>query len=162
MKANKKWIGRGFIANGTNCNVLNLLRILVEDSESKVYIPSDYKVGSRVRIDKNVYYNPKDINNPVEVVGIRTNQSRFNFSLLCLKPVMVDIDGELVSKKVWRNYNVIRDGKLVINKIYAKLIPVEVFDALSEAALLKDNKGNIIISYHSAEELRGLIEKIVD
>lgn len=26
----------------------------------------------------------------------------------------------------------------------------------------KDNKGNIIISYHSAEELRGLIEKIVD
>lgn len=143
----KKFIGDGInseIKNSTCNNVLNIIRALIEDKNCKVYIPNDYKKGTLYtpNHDPKVHFYPVDCGRQVQIVGLQSNQERFNFSALALVDVMVEVEVngevELVDKKVWRQFNIIRDGQLTMNYICA-VLSEENFDALKKIGILYYN-----------------------
>lgn len=145
MTNEKKWIGEGLKPNSVNCNVLNVLRTLIENENTIVYIPDGYKKGSTSSsLDSRVHFYPSEAGRRIEVVGITSNQERFNFSLQGLVNVLVEQDlpnsteVKLVPKKVWRQYNIIRDSKLMFDYIIARL-DEESFNDLRDAGLLYYN-----------------------
>ena len=142
MKSNK-FIGEGLKVEGPNLNVINVLRVLVEDKGSIVYIPHGYKKETSTSGDPKVHFNPVEAGKSIKVTDIQSNQERFNFSLTGLVDVMVEQEiasGEvcLVPKKIWRQYNIIRDGKLMMDYIVCKLSE-EAFTNLRNAGILYYN-----------------------
>ena len=125
-------------------NVLNILRCLIEDDNSTVYIPYDYKSGTPNRkVDPKVHYLPYEAGRPVKITGIQSNKERFNFSLTGIIDVAVEVekdDGtvDIQMKKVFRQYNVIRDGKLVIDHLVSKLSEQSFMD-LRDSGILYYN-----------------------
>lgn len=141
----KKWIGEGLKSEGTNKNVLNILRTLVEDEESTVYVPYNYVKGYndyKVEGDPRVHFYPAESGRPAKIMSVLSNSERYNFSIVCLVDVLVEYyEGdkvELKQKKVWRTYNVVRDGKLVIDKVSVRLSK-DAFESLRDADLLYYN-----------------------
>ena len=138
------FIGDGLKSEGVSLNVLNILRSLVEDRDSIVYIPQDYKRGSASSgYDSKVHALPSEAGKPIHVIGLSSNQERFNFSVLGLVDIMVEedsVDGEvsLVPKKVFRQYTIVRDGNLTMEYIVAKL-SAKSFTVLRDAGILYYN-----------------------
>lgn len=142
-----KFIGEGLNGkiNSPNTNVLNVLRALVEDKDSTVYISNSYVNGSTWSSsgDPRVHFLPTDCGKKITVVGIQSNEERFNFSLNGIVDVLVEYpreDGtvELKDKKVFRTYNIIRDGELTMDSISAKLSE-DSFNKLREIGILYYN-----------------------
>lgn len=144
-----KFIGDGLKARDSSksynpsFNVLNILRSLIEDQCSSVYIPYNYKNGTIGNYDPKVHYFPYEAGRPVKITGIQSNKERFNFSLTGIIDVAVEVEKEdgtvdIQMKKVFRQYNVIRDGKLVIDKLVAKLSE-QSFIALRDSDILYYN-----------------------
>ena len=127
----RDFIGYGLADEGPNKNVLNIIRVLVEDKDSTIYIPYDYMTEkTNKERDPKLHFLPKESGRPLQVVDVQGNKERFNLSVKCLVDVKVEVaenEGteneviNLVDKKVWRNYNIFRDGELVIDHIVAKL-----------------------------------------
>lgn len=120
-----EFIGTG-LSVGTNKNVVNILRSLVEDENCVAYVPYDYIAAKTGREkDPAVHYLPKEQGRPMQIIDMVAHKERFNFSVKCLVDVMVEVQEqgstELKRMKVWRNYNVVRDGQLVMDHIAAKL-----------------------------------------
>lgn len=140
----KKYIGEGLKNTGPNLNVLNVLRTLIENKNTVVYIPDGYKKSTNSGSDPKVHFYPSEAGRRIEVVGITSNQTRFNFSLLGLVNVLVEEylpntnEVQLAPKKVWRQYNIIRDSKLMFDYIIAKL-DKSSFDDLRDADILYYN-----------------------
>lgn len=141
-------IGEGLKPEGVNLNVLNILRSLIEDKESIVYIPQDYKRGSSSGYyDSKVHMMPSESGKPIKVIDISSNQERFNFSVLGLVDVIVEVENEdgsvdLVPKKVYRQYNIVRDGKLTMDYVVANLSE-DSFYNLREAGILYYNGAEV-------------------
>lgn len=138
----KKFIGEGLKSIGNNLNVLNVLRTLVEDNDTEVYIPYSYQKETTRSADPKVHFAPKESGNPLRVVAIQSHQERFNFSVTTILNVFVDIENEdgtvdLVPKKVFRNYNIIRDGELTVNHIFAKFGDIGTYNILAESGILR-------------------------
>lgn len=152
----KKWIGAGInsdLKDSVSNNVLNVIRALVEDKDSVVYIPNEYQNGSTYRTspDPAVHFLPTECGKSIRVIGLQSNQERFNFSMIGLVDVIVEYpqeDGsvELKDKKIFRQYNIIRDGKLTVDYVSAKLSP-DSFDALKKIGILYYN-GLIVPENH--------------
>lgn len=144
----KKWIGDGLnsdLASSTRNNVLNVVRALVDDFWSVVYIPDTYMNGSKYRssADPAVHFLPSECGKAVRVIGVQSNQERYNFSLVCMVDVAVEFQNEdgtvdIKNKKVFRQYNIIRDGKLTVDYLAAKLSDTS-FDALKKIGILYYN-----------------------
>lgn len=141
----KKFIGEGLKCSGPNRNVLNILRLLVEDEDCTVYVPYNYVRGSNNYVpsgDPRVHFYPAESGRPARVMSLKSNSERYNFSIVCLVDVLVeyyeDDKVELRQKKVWRTYNVVRDGELSIDKVSAKLSE-SAFESLRDADLLYYN-----------------------
>lgn len=123
----KDFIGSGIADVGANKNVVNILRLLTEDEDSIVYVPYNYVASKLDRSsDPRVHFPPKESGRPMEVITLTSNQERFNFSVTCLADVKVEYtseDGkiELKDKRVWRTYSIIKDGKLNVDTMAAKL-----------------------------------------
>lgn len=120
-----EFIGAGF-KEGVNKNVVNILRSLVEDKDCVAYIPYNYVLAKEGRSkDPKVHFPPKESGRPVAIIDMLAHKERFNFSVRCLADVKVEVEEEgrtlFRDMKVWRSYNIIRDGKLVIDHIAAKL-----------------------------------------
>lgn len=144
----RDFIGTGISEQGPNKNVINILRVLVEDKNSTVFVPYDYisdKEGKSK--DPRVHFPPKASGRPMQVIDIVAHQERFNFSLQCLVDVKVEFDNDgtitLEDKKVWRNYHVIRDGKLAMSEVVAKLSE-SAYNDLRSAGILYI--GDIVVS----------------
>lgn len=148
MKKPFTMIGEGLKPEGVNLNVLNILRTLIEDDESVVYIPQDYKRGSAAGYaDSSVHMVPSEAGRPIRVLSISSNQERFNFSLMGLVDVMVEEvqdDGSvnLTPKQVFRQYTIVRDGELTMDFIVAKLSN-ETFNDLRDAGILYYNGASV-------------------
>lgn len=144
----KKWIGDGLnsdLAHSTRNNVLNVVRALVDDHSSIVYIPDTYMSGSKYRTsgDPAVHFLPSECGKAVRVIGVQSNQERYNFSLICMVDVIVEFKNEdgtvdLKNKKVFRQYNIIRDGELTVDYLAAKLSS-DSFNALKKIGILYYN-----------------------
>lgn len=139
------FIGEGLKSDGVNLNVLNILRSLLEDKDSIVYIPQDYKRGVKsYGYDSKVHMIPAEAGKPIQVISLTSNQKRFNFSVLGLMDIVVENEDEttgevsLVPKKVWRQYNIVRDSKLMMDYIVAKLSESS-FISLRDAGILYYN-----------------------
>lgn len=150
---NKVLIGEGLKPQGPNLCVLNVMRSLLEDKESVVYIPQDYVLGTlKQKFDSKVHKNPVEAGEPIVVTSIKSHAERFNFSLSGTVKVMVEEelpDGtiDLVQKKIFRSYNIIRDGKLTINYIVCKLSK-ESFNDMKEAGILYYNGVKVPMSHN--------------
>lgn len=144
----KKWIGTGIntdLKDSVSNNVLNVVRAIVEDKDSTVYIPNSYISGSKYRTtsDPAVHFLPTECGKAVKVVGIQSHQERFNFSLICLVNVIVEFekeDGtvELKDKKIFRQYNIIRDRVLTVDYLSARLSE-GLFEDLKKLGILYYN-----------------------
>lgn len=147
----RDFIGSGISDEGVNKNVINILRVVLEDEDSVLYVPYSYVAdrGEKSK-DPRVHFPPKESGRPMQVVDIVGNQERFNFSLQCLVDVKVEYEKDgskyLEDKKVWRNYHVIRDGELIINKMAAKLSESSYSD-LRNAGVLYSGDTLIDASY---------------
>lgn len=150
----KKFIGEGLKSSGVNLNVLNVLRTLVEDTDSVVYLPYGYKNATVRTSDPRVHMVPIEAGRPVRVLSLKSNKERFNFSILCSVDVMVEFyDGDmikLVPKKVFRTYNVIRDGKLEINRFSVKLSK-SLYEDLRAAGILYYNGARVMENHEYSE-----------
>ena len=147
----RDFIGSGLSDSGTNKNVVNILRLLTEDKESTLYIPYNYVAAKLDRSsDPRVHFPPKESGRPMQVVTLTSNQERFNFSVTCLADVKVEYetaDGtELLDKKVWRTYSIIKDGKLYVDKMAAKLSE-DAYDQLVDADILMIGDTRISADY---------------
>jgi hypothetical protein len=137
----KKFIGKGLKETGPNRNVLNVLRLLIEDDNSIVYMPANYERGTRKRIDENVHHGHRYAPVAMPISNFVSNLDRFNFSVRGLKEVLVESQtGVMEPKKVFRTYNIIRDGELHIDKLEAKLSQ-EAYIELITAGVLYDQVG---------------------
>jgi hypothetical protein len=140
----KRFIGTGLKAVGPNHSVLNVLRLLIEDKGSVLFIPKGaYKRGGELQVDPAVLQGNGE--RTLEVLDMISTDDRFNFSLRTIKDVKVlprDEKGEVIAnakpedKKVFRTYNVIRDGNLVLPELEARLSQ-ESFTQLVEANVIK-------------------------
>lgn len=134
----KRFIGAGLKPTGPSHNVLNVLRILIEGKGTVVYIPKGaYKRSGERTIDPRVIHDSSRV---LKVVNYKSHESRFNFSLTCIKDVKVlpeAGDGEPVSMKVWRTYNVILDGNLHLPMLEASLGSADDFARLKEAGVVR-------------------------
>lgn len=126
----RDFIGTGIAETGPNKNVINILRVLVEDRNSTVYIPYNYIAEKKDRSkDPRVKFPAKESGRPMQVVDIQGHKERFNFSVSCLVDVKVQYpenpgpEDEITfqDKKIWRTYSIVRDGELVVDTIVAKL-----------------------------------------
>jgi len=136
-----KFYGEGLKESGRNLNVVNVLRTLVEDENCEVYIPYDYNKESKYCTDPDVEFIP---NANCEVIDMVSNQERFNYSITYVIPVIVK--GE--NKKVFRNYTVIRDGKLNVESIWASVNGY--YDTLKNAGCIKaEENGKVEIDLTS-------------
>ena len=150
---NKVLIGEGLKPQGPNLCVLNVMRSLLEDKDSVVYIPQDYVLGTlKQKFDSKVHKNPVEAGEPIVVTSIQSHAERFNFSLSGTVKVMVEDelpDGtvNLVQKKIFRTYNIIRDGKLTINYLVCKLSE-ESFNNMKEAEILYYNGVKVPMSHN--------------
>lgn len=133
----KDFIGKGLT---TNVNVINVLRTLLETSGNELYIPYDYVTTSKKGLDLRVHFAPKESGRPLQIMNIKGHSERFNVSITCLCDVKVEyvVDGktELRDKKVWRSFNIIRDGELTICKLLAKLTKASYDEILQAGDLL--------------------------
>lgn len=153
----KKWIGDGLnsdLAHSTRNNVLNVVRALVEDHDSIVYIPDTYMNGSKYRssADPAVHFLPSECGKAVRVIGVQSNQERYNFSLICLVDVAVEFNNDdgtvdIKNKKVFRQYNIIRDGELTVDYLAAKLSK-DSFDALKKIGVLFYNGIRVAVNHN--------------
>ena len=134
---NNKFIGAGLKPEGPNHCVLNVMRTLIEDSGNVVYLAAGaYKRSGELTTDPRVIESPHG--RSLQVVGYVSHQSRFNFSLRCLKDVKVlpeDGKGKPVDKKIYRTYNVVLDGNLHLPEVEATLTEPS-FKALKEAGVI--------------------------
>lgn len=143
----KKYIGSGLKESGANLNVLNVLRVLIEDEDTVVYMPAGYERGTRKRVDEHVHHGHRYAPVAMPVSGFVSHMERFNFSVRGLKEVLVENDqtNELEPKKVFRTYNIIRDGELLIDKLEAKLSE-EAFYELVPTGIVQNQVGKTEIS----------------
>jgi hypothetical protein len=140
----KRFIGKGLKAAGPNHSILNALRLLIEDEGSVLYIPKGaYKRGGELTVDPAVLQGNGE--RTLEVLDMVSHDERFNFSLRTIKDVKVlprDEKGEVIAngkpedKKIFRTYNVIRDGNLVLPELEARLSETS-FTQLVEAGVIK-------------------------
>jgi len=138
----KQWIGKGLnglVDGSPNLNVINILRSLIEDNDSVVYIPTSYETERITTTDPRIHFNPIEAGKSIKVTNIISNKERFNFSLTGEVDVHVEYENEfgieLKPKKIFRTYSIIRDGELTMNYIVAKLSK-EAFDNLKNANVL--------------------------
>lgn len=142
----KKWIGKGInnlVENSPNKNVINILRSLIEDENCICYIPLNYSAEKKTTVDSKIHFNPIEAGKTIMITTIQSNQERFNFSVTGEVDVYVEYENNdgsirLESKKIFRTYTIIRDGKLTIDYIIAKLSE-ETFNNLRRAGILYYN-----------------------
>lgn len=134
---NKEWIGGGLKPTGPNHCVLNAMRELLEDDGNVIFMKAGaYKRGGELTRDPRVIESPHG--KSLRAVGYQGNTKRWNFSLICEKNVQVapeDGKGAPRAMKVYRTYNVIRDGNLVISELEARLSQTS-FAKLQEAGVI--------------------------
>jgi hypothetical protein len=121
-----------------------VLRVLIEDKGSVLYIPKGaYKRGGELTTDPAVLQGSGE--RTLEVLDMISAGERFNFSLRTIKDVKVlprnekgeiDTNAKPMDKKVFRTYNVIRDGNLVLPELEARLSEAS-FNQLIEAGVIK-------------------------
>jgi hypothetical protein len=113
-------IGAG-LDKGRNFTGLNLLLALVRDRNTVVRIDDEAYVRAAPRaIDPNIVATGNE--RYVIANGVRSSNQAFNFSLKGDQTVMVKPPhGRPTPMLVMRTYNVIRDGKLVISALDARL-----------------------------------------
>ena len=136
----RDFIGSGIQDEGVNKNVINILRVVLEDDNSVLYVPYSYIADRQAKSsDSKVHFPPKYSGRPMQVIDILSNQERFNFSLQCLVDVKVEVEHggviELEDKKVWRTYHIVRDGELVMAELSAKLSESAYNDLVSAGVL---------------------------
>jgi len=132
----RKFIGAGLKPTGPSHCVLNVLRVLIEDEGNIVSIPAGaYERSGLLKRDPRVVESP--LGRTLRIVGYRSDQSRFNFSVLCLKDVKVrpEDGGAPVDRKIWRTYNIILDGNLHTPELSATLTRPS-FQLLQEAGVI--------------------------
>ena len=136
---NKEFIGGRLKSIGPNHSLLHVMRALIEDEDSVLYIPTGaYKRGGVAMHDPRVIENPHT--RVLRVLGYSSNTARFNFGLRALKDVKVLPlgGGRPEDKKVWRTYNVILDGNRHMSQLETTLSEA-TFDLLKEADVIKTN-----------------------
>ncbi|AMM45093.1 hypothetical protein SP15_285 [Bacillus phage SP-15] len=135
------YIGEGLKSTGPNLNVINILRVFIEDEESVLFIPADYERGSRKRVDEKVHHGHRYAPVAMKVDDFVSSIDRFNFSVRGLKDVHVENEsGQLEPRQVFRTYNIIRDGELFIKKVEAQLSQ-SAFELLTAAGVVFDQVG---------------------
>lgn len=150
-----KFIGKGLkglVKGSPNLNVINIIRSLIEDPECICYIPTSYAAEKKITKDPRIHFNPIESGKTISATAIQSNQERFNFSLTGEVDVYVEFENEdgsirLEPKKIFRTYTIIRDGKLTIDYIIAKLSE-ETFNDLRNAGVLYYN-GVAVADNHS-------------
>lgn len=132
----RKFIGQGLKPEGPNKTVLNVLRVLIEDTANVVYIPEGSYVQSTVaKKDPRVLDNP--FGRIVTVASYVSHRHRFNFSARCKKTEKIVVNNARVAdRQVWRTYNFILDGKLHIAQVKANL-SFTSFIKLQEAGVIE-------------------------
>lgn len=142
----QSFIGKGLknlVKGSPNLNVLNILRTLIEDENCECYIPFKYSTEKKTSKDPRIHFMPIESGKKIKVTTIQSNKERFNFSITGEVDVYVEYEGdngsiELLPKKIFRTYTIIRDGKLTIDYIIAKLSE-DTFNELRHAGVLYYN-----------------------
>lgn len=134
---------KGLVKGSPNLNVLNIIRTLVEDEKCECYIPFEYSKEKKTSTDPRIHFMPVESGKKINIKTIQSNKERFNFSITGEVDVYVEYEGDngsidLVPKKIFRTYTIIRDGKLTIDYVIAKLSE-ETFNELRNANVLYYN-----------------------
>ncbi len=123
-----RFIGAGLKPSGPNRCVMNVLATLANDPSVVMSLPAGaYKRGGIRREDPRIVASP--MGSTLKVVSYTGNEQRFNFSVTTQKDVKVlpagddgnIIEGAPVPAVVYRTYNLIRDGELVMDEIVASM-----------------------------------------
>lgn len=142
----KRFIGAGLRPSGPNHCVLNVLRVLLEDPALIMSIPQGaYKRGGKQSVDPRVVRSP--LGSTVDVVSYTSHKDRFNFSIttkVAVEVLPADDDGNIVpgsptKANVFRTYNLVRDGELVMEELLASMSE-NSFDQLQEAGVIDADK----------------------
>jgi len=138
-----KFIGEGLKKEGPNFNVLNLMRALVEDSDSSIFLPiEEYEKRIFHTSDPAIHF----VKHPCKATNIISNSEEFNFSLQFLVPIKVEVEENkiiyLEDKFVFRTYNIIRNGILLVKSLYG-ILSEEAFNKLNELDLLYYNGAKV-------------------
>lgn len=145
------FIGKGIkelVKNSPNKNVINILRSIIEDEDCTCYIPLSYSAEKKTTTDPKIHFNPIEAGKAIVATSIQSNKERFNFSINGEVDVYVENEDEnngvisLIPKKIFRTYTVIRDGKLTIDYIIARLSE-ETFYDLRRAGILYYNGAKV-------------------
>ena len=142
----QEWIGKGIknlVKYSPNANVINILRSLIEDENCICYIQLSYSAEKKTTTDSRIHFNPVEAGKTIMATSIQSNQERFNISITGEVDVYVEFENEdgtvrLEPKKIFRTYTIIRDGKLTIDYIVAKLSE-DTFNDLRNAGVLYYN-----------------------
>ncbi len=142
----QEWIGKGIknlVKGSPNLNVINIIRSLIEDPNCICYIPLSYAAEKKITNDPRIHFNPVEAGKTITATAIQSNQERFNISITGEVDVYVEFENEdgsirLEPKKIFRTYTIIRDGKLTIDYIIAKLSE-DTFNDLRRAGVLYYN-----------------------
>lgn len=134
---------KGLVKGSPNLNVLNILRTLIEDGNCECYIPFEYSTEKKTSKDPRIHFMPIESGKKIKITAIQSNKERFNFSITGEVDVYVEYKDDngivdLLPKKIFRTYTIIRDGKLTIDYIIAKLSE-ETFNELRNANVLYYN-----------------------
>lgn len=133
----RKFIGAGLAPSGPSHCALNVLRVLIEDQQNVVFIPSGaYKRSGELMSDPRVIESPHG--RTLRVLGYTSHKDRFNFSIKALKDVQVlpEYGGSPIDMKIWRTYNIILDGNLHLPELEATLSQ-KSFNALLDAGVIE-------------------------
>lgn len=155
----KEWIGKGIknlVKDSPNANVINILRSLIEDENCVCYIPLSYSSEKKTTSDPRIHFNPIEAGKTIVATAIQSNKERFNISITGEVDVYVEFENEdgtvrLEPKKIFRTYTIIRDGKLTIDYIIAKLSE-DTFNDLRNAGVLYYNGVKVAFNHSYVPE----------
>jgi len=142
-----KFIGEGLKREGQNFNVLNLMRALVEDEGTSVFLPvEEYEKKFFHTNDPKVHFVKK----PSKATKIISQAEYFNFSLQFMVPVKVEQEDKgiiyLKDKVIFRTYNIIRNAELLVKSIYG-ILSKEAFDTLKVLDILYYNGAKVELNH---------------
>ncbi len=156
------FIGSGLKPSGPNHCVLNVLALLASDSSVVLSLPAKaYRRGGLLRIDPRIVESP--LGRTLTITSYTSEQKRFNFSFMTEKDVKVlavDSNDNILpdvapeDATVYRTYNLIRDGELVISELWASMAQF-TFEQLQAAGVIESS-----VRYQSGQSyqlnLRGM------
>lgn len=148
---NKIFIGYGLKSEGRNLCVTNILRtLLLEGVNIKL---NNYELGGVKVVTEGEHRS----DNAVRVLNLLSNKETFNISANCAVTAYMEKktdDGgvNLEESTIYRTYNIVRDGEILVKSVTISNLNNEIFETLRNANVLFYTNGVKVMENHMFNE----------